>query len=318
MKIYVDDIEITPTAGGIAWQNTLAELATTLNFEIGKVNAQHTKVYLPEEGSIVRLLTGEEIFRGIVLTVDDGSSQSNKYTAVDFGFYLNKNSETYQFTDVPAKKAITEICSDFGIPIDSMCDIPFNFSKIYLDKSAADIIWDILEMATAHIGFAYNFDVTPKGLRIYRLGDLHANPRFRLSENTQWLDSVKLRGGVSHSVSIEELKNSVKVVTGDEHGYTHLATERDSGLISKYGLLQTVEKLKEDEIGSAGNVARQKLRELSQKSESFSFEIIESEDCYTRAGYELDVDGVKFIIEGSSHSIMNGVRRVKLDLKKAK
>ena len=52
MKLYADDIDITAISGGITWQNTLAELATTLNFEVGKVNAQHTKIYLPRDGSI--------------------------------------------------------------------------------------------------------------------------------------------------------------------------------------------------------------------------------------------------------------------------
>ena len=201
MKLYVDDIDITITAGGIAWQNTVAELATTLNFEVGKLNAQHTKIYLPKEGSIVRLVTNEEILRGIVLSVDDGSA-ANKYVAVDFGFYLNKNAETYQFENVVADAAIKKICGDFGIPIDSLCELPLTFSKIYLDKSASEVIWDILEQTAAAFGYAYNFDVTPRGLRVYRIGDLHANPRFRLSENTQYYNSVDMRGDVSRSVSI--------------------------------------------------------------------------------------------------------------------
>jgi hypothetical protein len=318
VKIYADDIDITITAGGIAWQNTLAELATTLNFEVAKLDAQHTKIYLPQEGSIVRLNADEEFFRGIILTVDDGSKTSNKYTAVDFGFYLNKNSETYQFTDASANQAITQICGNFGIPIDSLCALPLTFSKIYLDKSAAEVIWDILEQTAAVLGYAYNFDVTPKGLRVYRLGDLIASPRFRLSENTQWYNSVDLRGGVSHSVSIEDLKNSVKVVSGDEKGFTLIAAEQNAELISKYGLLQTVEKINEKELGNAANLARQKMSELSQKKETFSFEIIEADDCYTRAGYEIEVDGAKFIIEGSSHSIKNGIHYVKLDLRRAK
>ena len=318
MQIYADDIDITPITGGISWQNTLAELATTLSFEVAKVHAQYTTIYLPQEGSIVRLVTHEEIMRGIILSVDDGGVISNKYTAVDFGFYLNKNSDTYQFTDESADTAITQICGGFGIPIDSLCELPLIFSKIYLDKSASEVIWDILEQATAVSGYAYNFDVTPQGLRIYRLGDLHAEPRFRLSENTQHYNSVDLRGAVSHTVSIEEMKNSVKVISGGEDGFAHLTTERDEGLISQYGLLQTVEKVDEEKVGNAADIARRKLGELSQKAETFSFEIIEAEDCYTRAGYEIEVDGVKYIVESAAHTVQNGVRRVKLDLWRAK
>jgi len=318
MKLYADDIDITAIAGGIAWQNTIAELATTLNFSVGKLDAKHTKIYLPQEGSIVRLVTNEEILRGIILSVNDGSAASKTYVAVDFGFYLNKNAETYQFENVAADAAIKQICGDFGIPIDSLCALPLTFSKIYLDKAASEVIWDVLGQTAEASGYAYNFDVTPRGLRVYRLGDLHASPRFKLSENTQAYNSVDLRGNVSHSVSIEDLKNSVKVVSGDEKGFTHLTTERDAGLISKYGLLQTVEKIDEKNLGNADAIARAKLAELSQKKEAFSFEIIEADDSYTRAGYEIEVEGGKFIIEGSAHSIKNGVHYVKLDLRGAK
>ena len=317
MKLYADDIDITIIAGGIAWQNTVAELATTLNFEVGKVNAQHTKIYLPQEGSIVRLVTNEEILRGIILSVDDGSAASNKYVAVDFGFYLNKNTETYQFENVSANAAIAKICGTFGIPVDNVCNLPLMFSKIYLDQPASDIIWDILEQTAAVSGKAYNFDVTPKGLRVYRLGDLRAAPQFRLSNNTARLDSVTFRGNVEHSVSIEDLKNSVKIVSGDETGFVRLATEKDAGLISKYGLLQAVEKVDEENAGNATAIAKQKLAELSQKRETFSFEIIEAEDGYTRAGSVLEVDGADFIIEGSAHSIKNNIHYVKLDLRRA-
>jgi hypothetical protein len=166
-------------------------------------------------------------------------------------------------------------------------------------------------------GGGYNFDVTPRGLRVYRLGDLRAMPTFRLSENTQLYNSADLRGGVSHSVSIEDLKNSVKMVSGDEKGFTHLITARNDTLIEKYGLLQTVEKADEQNIGNADALARQRLAELSRVKETFSFEIIEAEDSYTRAGYEIEVDGTKFIIEGSTHSIKNGIHYVKLDLRRA-
>ena len=318
MRLFADDIDITPIAGSIAWQNTLAELATTLNFEVAKLDAQHTRIYLPQEGSIVRLVMGnEEVLRGIILTVDDGADNSNKYVAVDFGFYLNKNAETYQFDNADAGEAIMTVCRDFGIPIDSLCALPLTFSKIYLDKAASEVIWDILEQTTAVSGYAYNFDVTPRGLRVYRLGDFHAAPYFRLSGNTAPYNSVDLRGSVSHSMSIEDMKNSVKIVSGDEQGFTHHSTAQDAELIAKYGLLQTVEKVKDEESANADAVARRKLAELSQKKESFSFEIIEAEDSYTRAGYELEVDGAKFIIEGAAHSIKNEVRYVKLDLRRA-
>lgn len=317
MKIYADNKDITVTVGNLAWQNTIAELATTMTFSIAKVDMPHTSVYLPTEGSIISMVTNVEVFRGIVLTIDDGSDLSNNYTVCDFGFYLNKSKETYQFNQISVNRLLSQVCSDFGIGIDSICDISYTVTKIFLDKTVSEIIKEVLTETGLHTGYSYNFDVTPLGLRVYRLGDFKAYPEFRVSPNTPRTYSVPYRGNVSHSTSIEDMKNSVKIVTGDEKGFSVKATARDEQLISEYGLLQEVEKIDDDKTSGASEMASQRLKELSTNKETFSFEIIEEMDSYTRAGMEIDVDGVMFIIEGSDHSVKNGVHIVNLGLRRA-
>lgn len=315
MNIYADGINITSAVGNLSWQNTISELATTMSFEIAKSDAQHTDIYLPSEGSIIQMHTNEEIFRGIVLTVDDGSKTSNKYTITDFGWYLNKSSETYQFNNMPAYKAIHKVCSDFNIDIDSVPDLATKITKIYFDKTISELLKDILELCTqgADPSGGYNLDVTPKGLRMYKIGSIYAYPEFRLLPNTQLIYSPLLRGNVSHSVSIEDLKNSIKVISEKEGNYSVKKILRNNELISKYGLLQEVVKI-DPEKENANTVAQQKLSELSRIKETFSFEIIEAVDSYTRAGYLITVDGSDYTIEGSSHSIKNGIHYVKLEL----
>jgi hypothetical protein len=311
MRIFADRIDITPAVGNLSWQNSILELATTMSFEIAKSDAQHTNIYLPREGSIIQMYTNEEIFRGIVLTVDDGSKTVNTYTAADFGWYLNKSKETYQFNNMPASKAIRKVCADFNIDIDSIPALETKITKIYFDKTIAEILQDILEICSG----GYNLDMTPKGLRIYKIGSIYAYPEFRLSPNTQLIYSPLLRGNVSHSVSIEDMKNSVRVITEKDGNYSVKATLKDDSLISKYGLLQEVIKI-DPEKENANNVAQQKLSELSKTNEKFSFEIIEDMDSYTRAGYLISADGADYIIEGCGHSIKNGVHYMKLDLGK--
>ena len=36
MNIYADGINISAAVGNLSWQNTIAELATTMSFEIAK------------------------------------------------------------------------------------------------------------------------------------------------------------------------------------------------------------------------------------------------------------------------------------------
>ena len=111
------------------------------------------------------------------------------------------------------------------------------------------------------------------------------------------------------------MKNSIKVITENDGSYSVKATLKDDSLISKYGLLQEVVTI-DPEKENANNVAKQKLSELLKIKETFSFEIIEAMDSYTRAGYLIAVDGLNYIVEGSGHSIKNGIHYVKLDLRK--
>ena len=168
-----------------------------------------------------------------------------------------------------------------------------------MDKVVSDIIKDVLELASKSTGYEYNFDVTPKGLRVYRLGDLKAYPEFRLSDNTQLLYSPDFKGNVSHSTSIEDMKNSVKIIKTKDDAYTNLAGAKNNGLILKYGLLQEVESIDDKETLSPQLLANKRLAELSKIKETYSFEMIEAIDSYTRAGYEIVLDDKVFIIEGT-------------------
>ncbi len=69
-------------------------------------------------GDIMRYSGGDkEDFRGVIIEVDDGAMYENKYTAVDVGWYLNKTTDTYQFTSMRADDCIKKICNDLYIPI---------------------------------------------------------------------------------------------------------------------------------------------------------------------------------------------------------
>ena len=275
-QIFTDGIDITGYAGNVSWQNTIDELATSLSFEIAKTDTRYLNFYAPKEGSSVSIVTNTEIFRGILLSIDDGSKTVNKYTACDFGWYLNKSSETYQFNKMQARKAIIKICDDYGIPIETIPDLKTEITQLYLDKALSDIIKDILNLC----GGGYNLDVTPNGIRIYKLGDIYAYPEFRITPNTHLLYSPTLRGNVSHSVSIEELKNSIKVVTEKDKVYSHKKTLRDEESIKNFGLLQKVVKI-DPEKENPDTVAKTQLAELNKATETFSIEIIEAIESYT-------------------------------------
>ena len=63
----------------LSWQNSIDELATKMSFEVAKSDTRYVNTYTPQLGDIVNLCTNIEIFRGIVIAVDDGDLYRNKY-----------------------------------------------------------------------------------------------------------------------------------------------------------------------------------------------------------------------------------------------
>ena len=111
------------------------------------------------------------------------------------------------------------------------------------------------------------------------------------------------------------MKNSVKVISETDNVYTVQIVLKDTDSIYKYGVLQEIVKI-DSEKENAQTVAQSKLKELNTQTESFSFEMIEAVDSYTRAGMVMDIDEVRYLIEGTTHSITNGIHYVKVDLRK--
>lgn len=313
LRMYANDTDITEMIGNLSWKNSIYELATTMSFDIAKSDATYLKdlMYTPQVGDIIRMVTNAEIFRGVITKADDGDKNSNKYTIADLGWYLNKTSQTYQFKNISAANAIKEICNDLSISIVMLPELTANIKQIYFDKTVSDILKDILEKC----GGNYNFDFVPEGLRIYKIGDLTAYPEFQVASNVRQGYSIDYRGNVSHSTSIEDMYNSIKITSEKDNVYKELMVLQNRDLIDKYGFLQKIVKI-DTEKENADTVAKRELNENSKVNETFSFEIVEKYDRYTRAGEVISVDGVKYAIESTSHSYKDGWHFDKLELSK--
>ena len=299
--------------GGVSWKNSVYELSTQLSFETAKTDNAYLKdlIYTPKLGDIVQMVTNIEVFRGVIIKTDDGDKFKNKYNAVDLGWYLNKTSQTYQFRQMPTSKAVRQICVDMSIPVDSIADIDTEITEIYFDKTISDILKDILSKC----GGSYNYDLTPAGLRVYRIGNLRAYPELRLADNLKQVYSPDYRGSMSRSESIEDVINSVKVISENDGAYTELMVMQDTDNIYGYGFLQKVVKI-DTEKENAETIAQNILNQNNAVKESFSFEIIEKYDSYTRAGEVIQIDGAEYLIESTSHRISGGVHFNKMELKR--
>lgn len=313
LELYANGNRITNIIGNLAWKNSIYELSTTMSFETPKPIGAYMSdlIYVPVVGDVIQQVTNAEIFRGVIIKVDDGDRFVNKYSVVDLGWYLNKTKQTYQFKSLTASDAIRELCADLSISIVMLSELTENINEIYFDKSISDILTDILEQC----GGDYNYDFVPEGLRIYKIGDLVAYPEFRIAENIPQQYSVDFRGEVSHSLSIENMKNSIKVTSEKDSVYTELKVLQSRELIDKYGFLQEIIKI-DPEKENADTAAENALKEYGKIGESFSFTIIEKYDSYTRAGEVISVGSANYVIESTDHSFKGGQHYNKLELRK--
>lgn len=313
LELYANGNRITNIIGSLTWRNSLYELSTVMSFETPKSDAAYLKdlIYVPMVGDIVQQVTNGEIFRGVIKDVDDGDMNVNKYTAVDLGWYLNKTKQTYQFKNISASDVIKELCADLSIPISTLPELNATIDDIYFDKTVSDILTDILDKCPGN----YNFDFVPEGLRVYEIGTLIAYPEFRIADNIPQIYSVDFRGEVSHTQSIEDMRNSIKITSEQDNVYSELKVLQDRESISKYGFLQEVVKI-DPEKENADTVAAEKLSELNHIGETYSFTIIEKYDSYTRAGEVISVDGVPYVIENTDHSFKVGQHYNKLTIRR--
>lgn len=311
IAVYVGLRNITESIGAISWTNTKAELATIISFTTAKTDNEYEDMYTPQKGEILRLfLGGEEKYRGIITTDDTGDGHSNSYTASDAGRFLSKSSDTYQFNGIPSAEAITGILSDLSIPIVYMDTEALEgsyISEIYIEKKISEIIFDILDRVPGD----WTFDFVPDGIRIYKITTYVAEPKFKMTDNTDYLSSIEYRGNEAISSSVEDLINSVKVISDTNV----LAVSRNNNSYNIHGFLQEVVKVGGD-VSDPQAIADENLWSLCKETASRSFDIVTELADYTRAGECLCVDDVWYQIISSAHEIKNKRHSVSLELER--
>lgn len=302
--------DIVDYAGNLAWKNATRTLATDFTFSVAKTRTDYVKqkLYEPKIGDIVRYYADKkELYRGMIIDIDYGSTEHNGYTAMDAGWWLNKSQDTYQFTDADSTDAITKILTDLSIPIAFMSDtLTAKISGVFVNEYISDIILNILDQN----GGQYNFDVIPEGIRIYKYGEIIADPKWQFAPNTYELDSLEWRGAETHTGSIDEVKNSIKVISETDV----LAVVKDCDSYNNYGFLQEVVQIDPDKVSDPQQYAADRLAVMSQAKETLSFRMIEGHDSYTRAGEVMTFGEYDFVIQSTAHSIKNNIHYNDIDL----
>ncbi|KYG92349.1 hypothetical protein A0U40_05240 [[Bacillus] sp. KCTC 13219] len=305
---------ITPLIGTVSWRGNTAELGDEISFDIAFNDVTHFPKNPCDIGDMIILKNGDyEITRALIVNESRDGRGPIGYTAFDFSFYINKSNAIYQFRKMPADQCIRKILNDFGVPIGNIVSMPVSIDKIFNDVLVSDIIREIIDIAEKKLGIKYLMEMRQGKMFIENQNDLLIKASFILGGKKY--DAIDAIMNPSRKRSISEMVNSIQIVGNDDKV---VMSKSDDAMISKYGKLQKVVKLDQNEKLSAAQIAQNELNALSKITEEISIELIG--DDRVRAGRLLEVveplTGIKgtYLINDVNHTISGGIHTMSLGL----
>lgn len=309
---------ITPIVGSITRRSNINELGEQLDFDIAFNDARFFPKNPVKVGSLIILKNGDKEVTRAIAVKENKSPYKADYHCFDYAFYLNKSKAVYQFKKMQASKAISKILRDFNIPIGNICNISYPITKIYSGNTVSEIIKDILSQSEKALGTKYRMEMRQGKLYIEPQKSLIINPAFQIASNIGLRPITSTISNPTKTQSIEDTKNSIKVITGNDEKMKVVANVKNDALIKQYGLLQEVVSVGDKDIAQAKTIAKNTLKELGKVFEKSGLEMIGHDD--VRAGRIIAIEepltGLKgnYLITDANHTIKNGIHTVKVGL----
>lgn len=313
---------ITKLIGNLTWSDDLETLGTKISFDFTR-NADDKYLIrfdIAECGDKV-ILTNDtnEVFRGIITDLDWGK-HNKSITCFDYAFYLNQSKTVKQFYKIAANRAILELCKLFNVPVGSIEVMSTRITKIYKDKTIAEIIKDIIQQVEQETGEKYRLEMRAGKLYIIKYYEIAVNPTFQASENSETFKILNAIGEVSKSESIQDMKNSILITSDDEKSAKVSAKVESTSNIKKYGLLQDVVSVDKKNESQAKQIANNKLKELNRVQEDISISLLGNDEL--RAGRIITLENAlfnlsgKYLIKSSSHTYNNSIHKCSINVQK--
>lgn len=292
--------DITANTGNYSLSDHIDQLSAELKFNLtaNPLDVNFKDRWIPVGTKISFKHDETDLFQGIITKYDRNSLATFGYTANDYAYYLNKSEIIIQFNNVTTTQAIEQLCSENGIAIGSICDIPTIVNKIYNGSKISDVIKDLLKMAEADQKVHYYMEMREGKLWILKYSDLYIQPTDTLVKN--------IISEFSSSYSMEDMTNKVVVISSKEKNTQIQATAEDTDSQQIYGTVQKVEKVDDKKVSQAQSIADGILSDKGKIKKSFS--VTELGDDSVRAGRllrfnypEINLAGV-FLVKASTHN----------------
>lgn len=304
--------DLTANTGNYSLSDHIDQLSAELKFDLtaNPLDANFKDLWVPVGTKISFTHDEVNLFQGIITKYDRNSLANFAYTANDYAYYLNKSEIIIQFNNVTTTQAIEQLCSENGIAIGSICDIPTIVNKIYNGSKISDVIKDLLKMAEADQKVHYYMEMRGGKLWILKYSDLYIQPTDTLVKN--------IISEFSSSYSMEDMTNKVVVISSKEKNTQIQATAEDTDSQQIYGTVQKVEKVDDKKVSQAQSIADEILSDKGKIKKSFS--VTELGDDTVRAGRllkfnypEINLEGV-FLVKASTHNYAGLKHTMRLEL----
>ncbi|SFA70068.1 XkdQ/YqbQ family protein [Clostridium frigidicarnis] len=255
-QLWITDLtawkDYTPLANNLSWSQDADNLAMQVTWDSITENFKGNLVSLTDNK--------EEFFRGIIVKKAT-KKNTYSYTAMDYMWYLNKSKEVIQFNSIPASQAIEQLLAKEEIKT----NIPWigtNINQVFKDKPISDIIKEILEQVYNETGINYHFYMVNEVFTIAQTSTARIGAKLLINSDMT-LDS-----------DMEELKNSVVVVSNESENANIIANVWDSDSINRIGRLQEVVNVDDKNYSQAQQIAENTLRKLNKDKNTLNISCI--------------------------------------------
>lgn len=308
--IYNNDIYLDPIVTSVRWSGDMSRPDRTLEVTLKNTLDGIFQAVPIELGRELRLYSdGNELFRGVIFAHDIDHTGVMSITAYDEAHYLTKNSDTRKFTRMTASAILRQLCNEFGIETGTIADTAYVIPRLILrDHTLFDMVTTALTETRKQTGRRFWLTSRAGALNLVERGEKVVD--WALENGTNIL-------GASYSLSIENMRNQVRVIGGDEEKKPLSFTAKDDALIERFGLMQHFERADSDAtMSEVEQKARQLLTQLATIEDEARIEAIGNVEItagsavYVRESMTQIVGG--FYVITDTHTWQNGVHRMEL------
>ncbi|MGG4142959.1 hypothetical protein ABEW34_07485 [Paenibacillus algorifonticola] len=283
------DIYIEEITQSVEWSGDVKQAYRTLQVTLTNTLDGVKPIAEFQLGKDLRLFSdGVELFRGFIFRRNTDQSGSMTLVAYDENVYLAKNEDTKKFTKMTASQIIRKLCVEFGINVGTIAETPYVIPKLILrDMTLWDMMTTALTVTRKHGGGRYFIYAAEGALHLAKRTDRKA--AFIIESATNLLEA-------SYSQSIEDMRNQVRIVGGDEEKKPIIAVASDQASIEGYGLMQHFETGDSDATqAEITKLAADRLAELN---------VIDDEAIVTAEGYDDTYAGVSVYVHDAMTQII--------------